>query len=74
MTYWFRNRIVSYELLIARDSMGTHVALQICILVSIFVSLSAWNLAVQFKDSPEKMRDFFVLSFKVFTLANSVSN
>ncbi|XP_072785401.1 testis-expressed protein 11 isoform X7 [Taeniopygia guttata] len=24
----------------------------------------AWNLAVQFKDSPEKMRDFFVLSFK----------
>ncbi|NWU38655.1 TEX11 protein, partial [Hylia prasina] len=25
----------------------------------------AWNLAVQFKDSPEKMRDFFVLSFKL---------
>ncbi|NWZ69065.1 TEX11 protein, partial [Acrocephalus arundinaceus] len=25
----------------------------------------AWNLAVQFKDSPEKMRDFFVLSFKM---------
>ncbi|NWY48802.1 TEX11 protein, partial [Sylvia atricapilla] len=24
----------------------------------------AWNLAVQFKDIPEKMRDFFVLSFK----------
>lgn len=54
--------------------MGTHVAVHILILVSIFVSLLAWNLAVQFKDSPEKMRDFFVLSFKVFTLANSVSN
>ncbi|XP_032052327.1 testis-expressed protein 11 [Aythya fuligula] len=25
----------------------------------------AWNLAVQFKDCPEKMRDFFVLSFKL---------
>ncbi|XP_064569265.1 testis-expressed protein 11 isoform X2 [Zonotrichia leucophrys gambelii] len=25
----------------------------------------AWNLAVQFKDSPEKMRDFFVLSYKL---------
>ncbi|XP_027519037.1 testis-expressed protein 11 isoform X1 [Corapipo altera] len=25
----------------------------------------AWNLAVQFKDSPEKMREFFVLSFKL---------
>ncbi|NXV09733.1 TEX11 protein, partial [Cettia cetti] len=25
----------------------------------------AWNLAVQFKDRPEKMRDFFVLSFKL---------
>ncbi|NWI94133.1 TEX11 protein, partial [Pitta sordida] len=25
----------------------------------------AWNLAVQFKDSPEKMKDFFVLSFKL---------
>ncbi|XP_035180104.1 testis-expressed protein 11 [Oxyura jamaicensis] len=25
----------------------------------------AWNLGVQFKDCPEKMRDFFVLSFKL---------
>ncbi|XP_040525491.1 testis-expressed protein 11 isoform X2 [Gallus gallus] len=25
----------------------------------------AWNLAVQLKDCPEKMRDFFVLSFKL---------
>ncbi|KFP70335.1 Testis-expressed sequence 11 protein, partial [Acanthisitta chloris] len=25
----------------------------------------AWNLAVEFKDSPEKMRDFFLLSFKL---------
>uniref|UniRef100_A0A8C4UW95 Protein ZIP4 homolog n=1 Tax=Falco tinnunculus TaxID=100819 RepID=A0A8C4UW95_FALTI len=24
----------------------------------------AWNLAVQFKDCPDKMRDFFLLSFK----------
>lgn len=54
--------------------MGTHVAVQIFILFSIFMSFLAWNLAVQFKDSPEKMRDFFVLSFKVFTLANNVSN
>lgn len=52
--------------------MGTHVAVQIFILFS--MSFLAWNLAVQFKDSPEKMRDFFVLSFKVFTLANNVSN
>jgi len=36
------------------------------------VSLLAWNLAVQLKDCPEKMRDFFVLSFKVCTLANTV--
>lgn len=54
--------------------MGMHGAVQIFILVSVFMSLLAWNLAVQFKDSPEKMRDFFVLSFKVFTLANSDSN
>ncbi|XP_049683332.1 testis-expressed protein 11 isoform X2 [Accipiter gentilis] len=25
----------------------------------------AWNLAVQFRDCPEKMRDFFLLSFKL---------
>ncbi|NXP50213.1 TEX11 protein, partial [Heliornis fulica] len=25
----------------------------------------AWNLAVQFRSSPEKMRDFFLLSFKL---------
>ncbi|XP_063201950.1 testis-expressed protein 11 [Chroicocephalus ridibundus] len=25
----------------------------------------AWNLAVQFRDYPEKMRDFFLLSFKL---------
>ncbi|KFP33581.1 Testis-expressed sequence 11 protein, partial [Colius striatus] len=25
----------------------------------------AWNLAIQFKDCPEKMRDFFLLSFKL---------
>ncbi|XP_040525494.1 testis-expressed protein 11 isoform X5 [Gallus gallus] len=31
----------------------------------VFVSLLAWNLAVQLKDCPEKMRDFFVLSFKL---------
>lgn len=54
--------------------MGTHVAVQILILASVFMSLLAWNLAVQLKESPEKMRDFFVLSFKVFTLANCVSN
>ncbi|NWV00386.1 TEX11 protein, partial [Upupa epops] len=25
----------------------------------------AWNLAIQFRDCPEKMRDFFLLSFKL---------
>ncbi|NXU47153.1 TEX11 protein, partial [Turnix velox] len=31
----------------------------------------AWNLAVQFKDYPEKMRDFFLLSFKLSQLCPS---
>ncbi|KAM6300229.1 testis-expressed protein 11 [Aegotheles albertisi] len=31
----------------------------------VFISLLAWNLAVQFRDCPEKMKDFFLLSFKL---------
>jgi len=48
------------------------VMLKTFILVSIFLSFLAWNLAVQFKACPEKMRDFFLLSFKVRTLANLI--
>ncbi|XP_052528721.1 testis-expressed protein 11 [Tympanuchus pallidicinctus] len=38
---------------------------KIVILAFGFMSLLAWNLAVQLKDCPDKMRDFFVLSFKL---------
>lgn len=39
-----------------------------------FMSLLAWNLAVQFRGCPEKMRDFFLLSFKVRTFASTISD